>query len=411
MQEAAEPILIDSAHSNVFLARQPIFDAGLNVHAYELLFRSEDTSMANVIDGNVATSQVMINAFLEMGIETIADDRICFVNLTREFIVGELPLPLPPKAIVIEILEDVEVDDALLAALRKFSMRGFTIALDDYVFTEDKAPLFDLIDIVKIDIMNCDKALLAENVAQLKKHNLKLLAEKVETQEEFDLCKSLGFELFQGYFIEKPQVMKGYALKPGRVALLKILIMLEDPDCDIAVLEELISQDITLSYKILRIINSSFYGVRYHISSVKQAVVSLGLKTIRDWFIIVALTSIDDKPQELIFMTLLRARMMQNLAHKLGVSGDTGFTTGLFSAIDALMDQPMHSVLEALPLADDIVQALVSKEGKLGELLNLVLHYEKGDWQYFDATGLAPTDLSDAYFDAMIWARGLVRGT
>lgn len=406
--EAVESLPIAPAHSNIFLARQPIFDADLKVYAYELLFRSEDSTQANVIDGNKASSQVMINAFLEMGIKAISDDRMCFVNLTRDFIVGQLPLPLPSNAVVIEILEDIEVDEELLKALKAFSKRGFLLALDDYVFTEDKIPLFEIIDILKIDIMHCDMATLASNVKQLKRFNLKLLAEKVETQEEFDLCKSLNFDYYQGYFIEKPVVMQGYALKPGRIALLKILIMLEDPDCDISVLEEVISQDVTLSYKILRIINSSFYGVRYHITSVKQAVVSLGLKTIRDWFIIVALTNIDDKPPELIFMTLLRARMMQNLAQKMRVSTDTSFTTGLFSAIDAIMDQPMDVVLEALPLAAEITDALLLKEGPLGQLLNLVQHYEKGDWQYMQGSGLEAVDLSDAYFEAMVWARGLV---
>ena len=400
----------------MFIARQPIFDENLNVHAYELLFRSEDSTVANVIDGNMASSQVMINAFLEIGVETISDNRICFINLTRDFIVGQLPLPLPPKAVVIEVLEDIEVDAMLLTALRSFKKQGFTLALDDYVFTLDKIPLFEIIDIVKVDIMGCDMSKLAQNVRQLKRYGLKLLAEKVETQEEFDLCKNLGFDYFQGYFIAKPVVLKGHALKPSRVALLKILILLEDPNCRVSVLEELITQDVTLSYKILRIINSSFYGVRKRISSVKQAVVSLGLKAIRDWFIIISLTNIDDKPRELIFLILQRARMMQILSNRFGIIEDTSFTTGLFSSLDAIMDQPMEALLEALPLSTDISKALLLREGKLGNLLSLVMHYERGEWEtleeeYLEECPLTASDLNTAYLEAMEWASGLVKAS
>jgi len=203
MQDILETQPLQSAQNNIFLARQPIFDRDLNVHAYELLFRSEDSTAANVVDGNTASSQVMINAFLEMGIDNISDDKLIFVNLTRDFIVGQLPLPLPPNAVVIEILEDIPVDDELVSALKLFSDEGFTLALDDYVFTEDKQPLLNVIDIVKVDIMGCDMQMLAENVHELRHHDVRLMAEKDETQEEFELCKALGFDYFEGYFVSE----------------------------------------------------------------------------------------------------------------------------------------------------------------------------------------------------------------
>lgn len=211
-------------------------------------------------------------------------------------------------------------------------------------------------------------------------------------------------------------MLKGHALKPSRITLLKILMMLEDPSCKVSVLEELITQDVTLSYKILRFVNSSFYGVRKRISSVKQAVVSLGLKTIRDWFIIISLTNIDDKPRELIFLILQRARIMQMLSSRFGLSADTCFTTGLFSSLDAIMDQPMEVLLEALPLCNDISKALLLREGKLGDLLSLVIHYEKGEWdtleeKYLEDCPLTATDLNAAYFEAMAWASGLVQAS
>jgi len=404
MNNLAESTEMHSSRKNIFIARQPIFDAELNVQAYELLFRDEDTSVANIRDGNMASSQVMINAFLEIGIDSISDNRISFINLTRDFIVGRLPLPVTPNAVVIEILEDIVVDDELISALKEFSAQGFSLALDDYTFTDDKKRLFDIVDIIKIDIMDCDRETLVEDVRALQKCNVKLLAEKVETREDFELCKSLGFDFFQGYFISRPEIIKGQALKPSRIALLEILTMLEDPNCDVDVLERMISQDVTISYKILRIINSSFFGFRRKIESVKQAVVSLGMKAIREWFIILALTSIDDKPRELIMLTLVRARMMQVLAKKKRLNPDPCFTTGLFSSIDAIMDQPMDEVLKELPLSSEIGNALTKREGEVGELLSLVLNYEKGNWSEVTDSGISAEDLSSAYLESMAWA-------
>lgn len=393
-----------SARKDIFIARQPIFDVELNVQAYELLFRDDDVSVANISDGNVASSQVMINAFLEIGIDSMSDNRISFINLTRDFIVGRLPLPVSPNAVVIEILEDIVVDEELISALKDFSSRGFSLALDDYTFTDDKKPLFDIVDIIKIDIMGCDRDTLVSDVKALQKCNVKLLAEKVETREDFELCKSLCFDYYQGYFISRPEIIKGQALKPSRISLLEILTMLEDPNCDIDVLEGLISQDVTISYKILRIINSSFFGFRREINSVKQAVVCLGMKAIREWFIILALTSIDDKPRELITLTLVRARMMQVLAKKKGLNPETCFTTGLFSSIDAIMDRPMDEVLKELPLSSEIGNALMKREGEVGKLLSLVLNYERGNWSEVTDCGFSAENLSNAYLESMAWA-------
>lgn len=408
MDNLAESVEPSSSRKNIFIARQPIFDVELNVQAYELLFRDEDVSVANISDGNMASSQVMINAFLEIGIDSISDNRISFINLTRDFIVGRLPLPVTPNAVVIEILEDIVVDDELILALKNFSSQGFRLALDDYTFTDDKKPLFDIVDIVKIDIMDCDRDTLVSDVRALQKCNVKLLAEKVETREDFELCKSLDFDFFQGYFISRPEVIKGQALNSSRISLLKVLAMLEDPNCEVDVLEILLSQDVTISYKILRIVNSSFFGFRRKIDSVKQAVVALGMKAIRDWFIILALTSIDDKPRELIMLTLVRARMMKALAQKKNLSPDLCFTTGLFSSIDAIMDQPMSQVMKELPLSNDIANALIRREGEVGKLLTLVLNYERGNWSSVTDCGISAEDLSSAYLGSMAWATELM---
>lgn len=399
-----------SSLADVYIARQPIFDVEQNVFAYELLFRSGDVEVANVDDGNSASSQVMINAFLEIGIESLVGNHSCFINLTRDFIVGQLPLPLPQETVVLEVLEDIDVDQELLDSLQVFSDKGYTIALDDYIFTDDKEPLFDIIDILKVDIMESDRNTLISEVARFKTKNIKLLAEKVETQEEFELCKKLGFHYFQGYFFSKPKILSTQTLQPNRISLMRMLATLQDPGCEVEDLEDLIKLDVSVSYKILRIINSALYNLQRDIDSIKQAIVILGLKTIRDWLTVITLTNLDDKPEELIQLCLQRARMLQQLATGAGFNSDTGFTIGLLSTLDALMDQPMEKIVTDLPLAVEVKEALLGEDGHLGSLLKQAISYERGEWQ---DTGVEPGEEKESmgaiYLDSIVWASDLCK--
>jgi len=198
--------------------------------------------------------------------------------------------------------------------------------------------------------------------------------------------------------------MSRSSIKPNRLAVLQVLSMLQDPNCDIGKLEELISRDVAISYKLLKIINSALYNLPNKIDSVRQAIVSLGLKTIREWMNIIILTDIDDKPRELISLSLQRARMMRLLAEAHGLNPETGFITGLFSLIDAFMDQPMEEILSELPLATEITQALISKEGEYGELLDVAIHYERGDWSSLPASGEAAQKLATIYLNSVRWS-------
>ena len=418
MPQAVETNLVDTNESvrqegkpavrnDIFIARQPIFDSNSNVFAYELLFRSCQNNTAQVDDGSVASSQVILNAFVDMCIQEISDNRQVFVNFTREFLVGAIPLPLSPRSLVVEVLEDVEVDDAVVAGLQQLSRKGYTLALDDYIFTDDKEAMFDNIDIVKVDLLGCDITKLETEIGALKDRNIKLLAEKVETQEEFEYCKQLGFDYFQGFYFCKPMIFSGQSVRPNRLTVLQILSKLQDPNCDITDLESLISKDVAISYKILRIINSAFYNFRREIKSVREAIVALGLKTIRDWMCIIVLTDIDDKPQELISQSLRRARMMQTLSEKCRMSGEVAFITGLFSSIDVIMDQPMESILQKLPLADEIVRALTLSEGEFGELLQTITRYERGEWDDLSIKGLRSQDLIKSYIESITWTSQL----
>ncbi len=393
--------------SEIFVARQPIFDINSNVFAYELLYRSGNTSTAGVIDGNAASSQVILNAFVDMGIEEITQSKPAFLNLTLDFLYGKLPLPLPPGSLVLEVLEDIEVTDELVDALRDLAERGYTLALDDYAFDGDREALIDCVDIIKLELPAFEPEVLRTEVARLKQYDVKLLAEKVETHEEFQLCRELGFDYFQGYYFSKPKVISGQAIKPNRLPILRALAILQDPNCNINELEKLISNDVSMSYKILRIINSALYSIPRTIDSVKQAITALGLKAIREWMVIITLTDVDDKPQELVTLCLQRARMMQLLAGGQQLNPDVGFTTGLFSSIDALMDQKMEDVLSELPLASEVVDALLRREGKLGSLLSSVILFEKGDWKALKCSDASMNALQQSYQEALNWSHHL----
>lgn len=394
--------------SDIYVARQPIFNARTDLYAYELLFRHNDGNCAAITDGNAASSQVILNAFVDMNFHAIAKYHPVIINLTSDFIMGELPLPMAPDSLIIEIPEDIEINEQLFGVLKGFVRKGYTLAVNNARLLEDKAVLLELVNIVKIDLQQCDRDALPAEVERLKTHEIKLLAEKIESHEDFEWCKELGFDYFQGFFFSKPKNFTAQSIKPNRLAVLRILATLQDPDCDIRELEELISNDVSMSYKILRIINSALYSMPRTIDSVKQAIMALGLKSIRDWVAIISLTDIDDKPRELIALSLQRARMMQSLAESKQLDPDAAFTTGLFSCIDALMDQSMNRIMSELPLANDIVRALLDQEGPMGELLDFVTRYEQGDWDDLASESLSVEELRQHYLESIQWSSDLI---
>lgn len=400
----SEPLIEVRSPSNTHLVRQPIFAESLEVYAYELLYGEIDKVAAT--DSSEA-SQVMLNAFLDIGLDVISEDCLSVISVTEDFVQGRLPLPFPPDDVVLELPESMSRPGISLVPLEALAAKGYKLTLAVNEPAVELQEILNHIYMLKIDLAVWSKEQLESFIPKFVNQDVKLLATNIDTRDDFQYCKDLGFELYQGQFVSEPVVVSGSTLKPNRMALLNILKLLEDPDCDISDLESLISQDITLSYKILRIINSAFYGFRRKIDSIKQAVVSLGLKVIRDWFIIISLTDIDDKPQSLMFQTLQRARMMQLLSDVMGLNKDTGFTIGLFSSIDAIMDQPMEIILKALPLSHEITDALLEREGLLGELLDIVIRYEKGDWKNINSVGFEASELSTYYFESMLWARGL----
>jgi len=392
--------------SDIYIGRQPIYDRKLGVYAYELLFRAASDNSAKFTDGDQATSDVIVNTFLEIGLDNIVGDRLAFINLTRAFFVGEHTISLPRDRVVLELLEDIEADEEVVNSVKRLSEQGYSIALDDFIYHESLQPLVQLADIVKIDIMAMGRDEIREHVEALRQHPLRLVAEKVETQEEHDYCMELGFDYFQGYFLAQPKVIQGRRLPNNRLAILKLLSRLQDPEITSKQLEELIAQDVAFSYRILRYVNSAAYAPPRKIESIHQAVVRLGLQTIRSWTALLAMSQVDNKPTELVVTAMIRGKMAEQMARALDAEQpDSFFTVGLFSALDALMDNSMEEILTQLPLADHIAQALLHKGGGLhGEVLNSVLAYERGEWENLGCSQLGTHRLRTCYLEAVQWA-------
>jgi EAL and modified HD-GYP domain-containing signal transduction protein len=401
---------MDSA--NILLARQPIYDLDLNLYAYELLFRPPHPADWEW-DGDVATSQLIINAFTEIGIDKVSDNKTAFINFTRKWLVS--PPPFDSRFVTVEVLEDVEPDDEVIAGVRALAKSGFTIALDDFEFDEKWQPLLEMADIIKIDVLTQKGDQLQNLVTQLQPYNVKLLAEKVEDYEILEQCKALGFSYFQGFFLSRPQNVHGDALPSNKVVIMRLLAEMQNPDASVNELENIISNDIALSTKILRICNTAQYATQSKIDSIKRAVVLLGLQTLKQWSSMIALSRMSDKPSELICLTLSRAKTMELLAQATNLdNADVYFTVGMFSFIDAFFDQSKEVILQSLPFDDDINAALLHYEGNTGKILASVIAHERGawdeiNWPYLNDLGIDDALYEQAYVEAIVWSTDVMK--
>lgn len=393
--------------SPIVLARQPIFDRQYNIHAYELLFRNSATQQSADIDlysGDIATTRVINYSFLELGIERVIGSHLAFVNLTRNFILSDDPIPFGGERVVLEILEDIEVDDELLNAVKKLALAGYHIALDDFIFHDSLRPLIELASIIKVDILALSETELRQHVALLREYPVKLLAEKVETKAEFELCIELGFDYFQGYFFCRPEIITDKPIPDSKLKLLELLGKLQDPDIEFKTIESIIRQDPGLSLKLLRLLNSAAIGFPRQINSLREGLVILGLKAIKAWTTLIVMSEMSPGPAELIHVTLVRAKMAEKIAPEFSCHPETGFLLGLFSTIDTMLSKPMDEVINSIPLTNDTKLALISRGGVNGQLLNCVIDYSEGHWSRLAEDSPSLEKLSDAYVEASEWA-------
>lgn len=381
----------------VHVGRQPIFDVQGSVVAYELLFRGSIDAVAAGRQDTYATSSVMINAFTEFGIREVAGDRLCFINLTREFLTGALALPFGPEQVVLEVLETVEIDDEVIEGITKLVDAGYRIALDDFVWGSGHERLFGLAAYVKLDLLDGDVSHLDEVVAACREYpNIKIVAERLETGDQLALAEKYAMELRQGYVLSHPQVLTVASLSPSRLRRLELVSALSAEEPDLQRIVTIIGSDPPLSLRVLRASNSVAAGHANRVSSVRQAVVMVGLPHIRQWALLMALEDVSGTTEEHMLGVLTRARLCENIATWFGAAPDTAFMAGVISGVGELLSVPPAAMVEQFPLAPAIVAALTEGTGKLGRVLRAVDAYENGEFGSFDLAG--------QYMDAVRWS-------
>jgi EAL and modified HD-GYP domain-containing signal transduction protein len=391
--------------NDFLIGRQQIFDRDLRVFAYELLFRDINGNTVETFGPTAASNQVIVDSLLEYGLDRIVGAQLAFINLTRDNLLSEIPLLLPKDKVVIEVLEDVHIDDALIQALQDLVRQGYKIALDDFVFDERWLPLIEIAHIIKFDIQKIEPAASGSVMEQLKKQPIHFLAEKVETQEQYLEYRALGCQYFQGFFFSRPNVVRGRRLETSQHAVLQLLATINRPNISIPELTRTISTDVGLSYKLLRYINSAFYALPRQIDSLKFAITYLGIREIQRWASLISLANFPDHPREIIKIALIRAKMCESLAASRKLpNSDQFFLVGLMSTIDQLLEIPLDEAVSSLPLAGEVKEALVSRAGLAGEALDCAINYER--WR-LDAVHFEHLDLPQVgriHLESVGWA-------
>jgi c-di-GMP-related signal transduction protein len=375
---------VEPSQMQVYVARQPIFDAAEKVIGYELLFRSglENFFPANT-DQDFAASKVLLDGFLLIGMDVLLGGQKAFVNFTRKLLVGEAATLFPRDSLVIEVLENIEPDEEVVLHCRKMKEGGYQLALDDFVFEEKWRPLVDLCDIIKVDFLLSSPEECASLPRKFNSGKIKFLAEKVETKEDVERAKSQGYTLFQGYFYSRPKILQGRDIPGYKLNYLQLMREVMHPDMDMAKMGQIIKRDVSLSYKILRFINSAAFSFANQIDSINHALALMGISEIRKWVSLVALSGMgQDKCQELVVSSLVRARFCEMLASRVGLGSRSSdlFLVGMFSLVDAFLDRPMIELVKPLPIAEDVKTALLGGNNKLNTVLQLTVAYEQADW-------------------------------
>ena len=391
----------------ILLARQPIYDASLNVVAFELLYRAISPDSAEIRNGDEASSRVLLSAFGGAGIMDITDGKPAYINFTKHLIIN--PPPVDPQHLVIEVLEDVLVTPELLDSVRRLRAQGYRIALDDFQHHPSLEPLVELADIVKLDVLELGEVKLRAEVRQLRNYPVRLLAEKIESWEMYNQCVDLGFSFFQGFFLARPQLLRGRRSAPARPAIAALMAQLADPDIGIAELTTTVSADPVLSFNLIRLVNSPMYRRAQPIESVREAIFALGVERVRGWCYLVALAGIGGKPSELTRIAMRRARFCELLGEiATGAVPGRCFTAGILSTLDAFMDAELGELLASLALSGEMHAALLAREGCMGVVLDTALAFETGSWarvpwSILAAHGIDQLAAERAYLDSLHW--------
>lgn len=395
-----------------YAARQPILDKNKNLYAYELLFRDSIDNVFPDVCGDEATSKMIEASRFNMGISEFTANKPAFINFTAETMSKGYPEMLTTDEVVVEILETVKPGKKLLALCKDLFEKGYTLALDDYEHQPVWAHFYPYIKIIKIDIQQSG----IEEISRVKEAirsfpDIKILAEKVETYEEYEQALDLGCELFQGFFFSKPEMVKTKSLNPSQISVAELLYETSKTDLDLDGIKAVFERDVTLSYKLLRYANSPIFRRRNEISTIKQALVTLGSIELKRFLgLMFAVSANPDKPTELINLSMARAKFCELIADEVNCNVDSSiaFLTGLLSMIDAILDETIESILEKLPLAQEIKDSLISREGMMADFIRLVEFTEQARWEdsevVMNALGIEQALVNKCYNEALVWA-------
>jgi len=400
----------DASVDDIFVARQPIFDPRKDLFAYELLYRNSFKNAFGSTDGTSATLNVIKSTFLLLGAQ-LTGSRRTFINFNTDLLKRRLPFVLSPKTTVVEILEDVQVDDTLLNICRELKEAGYVIALDDFnPKNEGYKQLIDMAEIIKVDFREVKPDERRSIVSSRWPDKVKFLAEKVETPEEFKEARTSGYLYFQGYFFGKPVIVSAKNVPGHKINYVRMLAEINRQEMDLPTMESTIKTDTYLTYALLNYINSAYFGMRTSVGSIMQALALLGQNEVRKWASLVVITFIgQDKPLEVSVLSLVRAKFCEELAGKIGFvrNASEPFLTGMFSMLDALVGRPIDEILDMINVSNDIKVALKTGDNRYGEILRLVVSYEKAEWRevdsWADKLGLKRAVIPFAYRNSVQW--------
>jgi c-di-GMP-related signal transduction protein len=402
---------------SLFVARQPILDARQNIVAYELLFRSGAENLFSSHDGDSASLTVLGTTLCHLGFDELTGGRRAFINFTRDLILQGYGSLLPQDRVVIEILEQIKPSGEVLGSCRELRREGYRLALDDVCTLEGPAPYIGLVDVLKVDWLRTDPDLRLAIAERYRDSGVRLLAEKIETFPDLEEALAGGYELFQGFYFSRPMILSSKATPTRRSTDFLLLQEIVKPDFDIDRVETIIKHDPVFSLKLLRYINSAAFGFRSELHSIRQAIVMLGKRKLRRWAVVLIVTGFTEQKPALLNQAVVRARFAENLADPFGLArhGEELFMTGLFSLMDAILDQPMESILESVNVAPEIVEALRGDATAFRDVLEMVRCYETGDWD--GVAGIAAryavdeAVLPEHFAEAVGWAHDLVSET
>jgi c-di-GMP-related signal transduction protein len=366
----------------VFIGRQSILNKRETIFGYELLFRNASSMTANVTDNSMATASVMVNALNNIGFSNLVGEKKGFINVNHEMLSGGFIELLPKENTVLELLEHVEINNDLIMLCNNLKEKGYVFALDDFIYNDSYLPLLKITDYVKLDILMYDKKDLENIVKLLKNHpNIRLLAEKVETKEDYRYCYDLGFELFQGYFFAKPTIVTGKTMSSSQLVLFELFNSLSKEE-DISIIERQFKKNPQLDIKLLKFMNSATFYLTQKIDSIRQAIMMLGYHNLQKWvaLMLFAKESEDIKSNPLLERATIRGLMMESTANNLTkskIKGDSAFIAGIISFTDILLGIPLNDIISDLNLSNEIYNALTSREGFLGDLLYITEKFEK----------------------------------